>query len=296
MQVVIDALARLLLAIGVAWQPVRPGVWQTEIPMASRGPLSFVQAVVIRLDPAQLEFHLKTATRDQGLRGAWTIDSLPPSGVVAFNAGQFTGGFPWGWLVRDGMETQPPRSGSLAMSFVVDRIGTVSLVTPKELPTIRSGARVAFQSYPALLVDGEEPWELRAPGRGVDLEHRDSRLALGILEDGTLVVALTRIAGLGHAARALPWGPTVREMAEFMRFLGCQRAMLLDGGISSQLAVRGSDGEVSRWPNWRQVPLGLVVTPRRHDGPRNVDHASVLRRDLAASRRPGARGEKREAP
>jgi exopolysaccharide biosynthesis protein len=295
-QVEIDALARLLLAIGVAWQPVRPGVWQTEIPLASQGPLSFVQAVVIRLDPAQFEFHLETATRDQGLRGAWTIDSLPPSGVVAFNAGQFTGGFPWGWLVRDGMETQPPRSGSLAMSFVVDRAGTVSLVTPKELPTIRSGARVAFQSYPALLVDAEEPWELRAPGRGVDLEHRDSRLALGILKDGTIVVALTRIAALGHAGGTLPWGPTVREIAEFMRSLGCQRAMLLDGGISSQLAVRGSDGTVSRWRNWRQVPLGLVVTPRRHDGPRNMDRSSALRRDVAASRRPGARSEKRDVP
>lgn len=41
--------------------------------------------------------------------------------------------------------------------------------------------------------------------------------------------------------------------------LGCNRAMLLDGGLSSQLAVRSEDGSLKRWTNWRQVPLGLVI-------------------------------------
>jgi exopolysaccharide biosynthesis protein len=258
----IEALLRAALALGVLWSAVRPGVWQSEIPLASRGPLSAVRAVAIRLDPAQLDFALDRVTRDDGLRGGWTVDALPATAVVAFNAGQFTGGFPWGWLVRDGVETQPPGTGSLAMAFVVDSAGGVSLVTPDELPAVRARARLAFQSYPALLVgDGEEPWELQAPGRGVGLEHRDSRLALGILEDGSVVVAITRFTALGGQAETLPWGPTVPEMAALMRSLGCVRAMLLDGGISSQLAVRGADGEVSRWANWRKVPLGLVVTP-----------------------------------
>jgi len=268
---VIDAIVRLLFALGVVWHVVRPGVWQTELPMASRGPLSVVQAVAIRLDPAYLDFNLQVATRDEGLRGAWTIDSLPAPAVVAFNAGQFTGGFPWGWLVRDGVETQPPGAGSVAMAFVVDSAGNVSLVTPAELTAkVRARARLAFQSYPALLVgDGREPWELQSPGRGVDLHHHDSRLAIGLLKDGSVVVVLTRFAALGREAGSLPWGPTVREMAAFMRSLGCQRAMLLDGGISSQLAVRGVDGSVSRWPNWRPVPLGLVVNPKPASGNAN---------------------------
>jgi hypothetical protein len=38
--------------------------------------------------------------------------------------------------------------------------------------------------------------------------------------------------------------------------------MLLDGGISSQLAVRNNNGILKRWTNWRLVPLGLVVIPR----------------------------------
>ena len=253
----------MVLALGVLWNAVRPGVWQGEHQMAKEGPLAVVRAVVVRLDPSQLRFSLDTATRDFGLRGAWTIDSLPVNALLAFNAGQFTGGSPWGWLVLDGSETQPPGVGTLGMAFVVDSGGRAWLLTPNELPAVRDHARLGFQSYPALLTGkGEEPWELRAPGRGISLTHRDSRLALGLLGDGTIVVALTRFTGLGKAGATLPWGPTVPEMAAFMRSLGCVRAMLLDGGISSQLVVRSADGSLARWPNWRPVPLALVVTPR----------------------------------
>jgi hypothetical protein len=49
-------------------------------------------------------------------------------------------------------------------------------------------------------------------------------------------------------------------MAAYMRSLGCRRAVLLDGGVSGQLALRERDGTLRRWANWRSVPLGLVVT------------------------------------
>jgi hypothetical protein len=77
-----------------------------------------------------------------------------------------------------------------------------------------------------------------------------------------VIVALTRFTGLGDGAgEMLPWGPTVIEMAAYMRSLGCRRAMLLDGGVSGQMALRLADGTLRRWANWRVVPLGLVVTP-----------------------------------
>jgi exopolysaccharide biosynthesis protein len=251
-----------LLALGVLWHAVQPGVWKREMPMASDGPLSVVRAIAIRLDPAKVRFDM--ATRDEGVGGGWSIDRMPLTSVVAFNAGQFRGAWPWGWVVEDGFEEQEPGDGTLVMSFVVDSAGRVSLISPNELPAVRGHVQLAFQSYPALLIgNGEEPWEFQAAGRGVDLDHRDSRLALGTLEDGSVVVVITRLAALGPGGETLPFGPTVREMAAFMRSLGCQRAMLLDGGISSQLALRGTDGSVKRWKNWRTVPLGLVVTPRR---------------------------------
>ena len=83
-----------------------------------------------------------------------------------------------------GVEMQPPGRGSVAMAFAVDSDGVASLLDQSELPARRGHVRLAFQSYPALLVgNGTLPWELQASGRGVDLHHRDSRLALGIRKD-----------------------------------------------------------------------------------------------------------------
>ncbi len=257
----IPVLLAAFLGLTTAWQQVSPGVWQREMRMATGGPLSPVRVVVVRLEPSNVRFALDHATRDYGMIGTWTVDRLPPSGVVAVNAGQFSGGAPWGWLVRDGVEEQQPGSGSLGMSFVVDRAGSVSLVTREELVSARSSALHAFQSYPALLVgEGQLPWELQAPERGVDLAHRDSRLALGLMDDGAVVIAITRFGAIGKSGETVPWGPTVPEMAAFMKSLGCRRAMLLDGGLSSQLAVRGRAG-LSQWKNWRAVPLGLIAFP-----------------------------------
>jgi exopolysaccharide biosynthesis protein len=257
----LDVFARTLFTLAVVWQAVQPGVWKAEIAMADDGPLAPVRAIAIRIDPEEVRFDL--VRRDEDVHGGWTVDATPASAIVAFNAGQFTGMWPWGWLVRDGIELQEPGTGTLAMSLVIDSAGAASLATPAELMSVRPRARTAFQSYPALLTgNGEMPWELQADGRGADLRHRDSRLALGTLEDGSIVVVLTRFTGLGERGETLPWGPTVVEMAAFMRSLGCQRAMLLDGGISGQMALRGSDGELKRWKNWRAVPLALVVTPR----------------------------------
>jgi exopolysaccharide biosynthesis protein len=251
------------LILGVTpWQPIRPGVWYRESPMATKGALAPVRALAVRIDPRQVRFSLDAVSRDAGVRTGWSIDRMGDAGMVAFNAGQFDAAGSWGWVVTDGVELQPPGSGSLAMAFVVDHSGTVSLIEPTAIPRSRGRVRLAFQSYPALLVGGGTlPWELEAPGRGVDLGHRDSRLALGLRDDGSVIVVLTRFSGLGPGGEVLPWGPTVREMATYMKLLGCRRAVLLDGGMSGQLALRDSGGAVRRWPNWRPVPLGVVVLP-----------------------------------
>lgn len=253
----------LLLLLGVTWHAVRPGVWQSEFPMERTGPLSVVRVTLIRIDPRQVTFQLERVSRDYGMTAAWTIDSVPDDAVVALNTGQFIGGIPWGWLVQDGVEAKPPGAGRLAMAFLVDSMGGAMLVTPDELPNVQTRAWIGFQSYPTLLSGaGLTPWELQAEGRGVDLTHRDSRMALGVMADGSIVIALTRFGGAGRFAETLPFGPTVPEMAEFMRSLGCERAVLLDGGISSQLTVREMSGGLRRWANWRAVPLALIARPR----------------------------------
>jgi hypothetical protein len=121
----------------------------------------------------------------------------------------------------------------------------------------------AFQSYPALLVaDGQVPEPLRAPERGVDLTHRDSRLAACLLRDGRLLFALTRFMSPGSPLARLPFGPTTPEMAAVMGALGCRRAVLLDGGLSGQMALSGARGASFRWPGLRSVPVGLLARPR----------------------------------
>jgi hypothetical protein len=254
-------LAGLALGVATVWQPVQPGLWLYEAPMASAGALAPVRVIAVRADPAEVEFLLDVSPSEG--RGGWTIDRLPPTGLLAFNAGQFAGIRPWGWLVMDGREIQAPGAGSTAMALTIGHDGAVALLDPDAIAAARGKVRFAFQSYPALMLSGGKvPWELQAAGRGIDLAHRDSRLALGLLADGGVVVALTRFAGLGAAGETLPWGPTVGEMADFMRSIGCVQAVLLDGGISSQLALRNAGGSVRRWTNWRTVPLGMLVGPR----------------------------------
>jgi hypothetical protein len=77
-----------------------------------------------------------------------------------------------------------------------------------------------------------------------------------------VLVALTRFDALDGTLDFVPFGLTTPEMAALMGALGCQRAVMLDGGISSQMLIREEDGTTHRWPGIRRVPMGLVVLPR----------------------------------
>jgi exopolysaccharide biosynthesis protein len=260
------ALCLLALGIGpaathaptrVAWVAARPGVERSEFALARSGMLALVQVTALRLDPAQIRFELSARSRYEGLRGAWTVDSMPNDAIIALNAGQFIEGRPWGWLVDGGVERQEPGSGSLAMAVVFDS-NAIRLLAPQEIAAARGRVQHAIQSYPMLLVDGALPEPLRAAGRGVDLGHRDSRLAIGTDGQGRVLIVLTRFRGAGGAGTTLPFGPTIPELATLMQRLGATRAVGLDGGLSSQLALRERDSRVTQWSNWRMVPLGIV--------------------------------------
>ena len=192
------------------------------------------------------------------------MDSLSPSALFALNAGQFRGARPWGWLVTDGHEWQSPGLGPLGMAIVVDTGSRVTLVDAEHLPGVRRAgvARQAFQSYPMLLSAGVVPLALREGGRGLDVSHRDSRLALGTIDDGRVLVALTRFDALEGGLEEMPFGLTTPEMAAMMGGLGARDAVMLDGGLSAQLAVREADGSLRRYRGWRRVPLALVGRAR----------------------------------
>jgi hypothetical protein len=254
----------------VEWRPAAAGMEWGELHVAGTGEAWRLLVILVRLDPSRLRLELVRSSREAGTLPAWSLDDLPASAVLGFNAGQFTGGIPWGWLVHRGEVEQTAGVGPLSMVVAVGPHGGVRFLPVAEIPPSGSGGyREAFQSYPVLLAgDGELPVPLRRDGLGVDVEHRDARLAIGELRDGSVLVALTRFAAAGDALGSLPFGPTVPEMAALMGALGCRQAVALDGGVSAQLAVRDAAGVLHSWRGWRRVPLALLayrreVNPRR---------------------------------
>jgi len=245
------------LADRITWRAGSAGVEWGELLLRGASEAWRTRVIVVRVDPRQIDLSLVAAfTQDV----SWTVANADSDAVLALDAGQFRNRLPWGWVLSKGQEILAPEYAPLAGAVVVDSSGAVRVVAPGRVAAerARGTAREAFQSYPMLLMDGVVPAPLREPGSGVNLSHRDARLALGTLDDGRVVVALTRFDALGPTLGRVPFGLTTPEMAAVMGGLGARQALLLDGGISGQLMVREARGSVRSWPGTRSVPLGLV--------------------------------------
>jgi uncharacterized protein YigE (DUF2233 family) len=249
------------LAERIAWRAGASGVEWGELQLRGASEAWRTRLVVVRVDPRLVALSLAPAFTG---KRTWTVGDAGDDAALALDAGQFRESLPWGWVVTGGREVLAPQYAPLAGAVVVDAAGGVRVVAPDSVAAerARGTAREAFQSYPMLLQDGVVPAPLLEPGRGVDLRHRDARLAFGTLADGRVVVALTRFDALGEALGRVPFGLTSSEMAAVMGALGCRHALLLDGGISGQLLVREATGSVRSWPGTRSVPLGLVWRPK----------------------------------
>jgi hypothetical protein len=253
------------VADAVEWHRASAGVEWGEVRLAGVGEARRLRAIAVRLDPAVVRLRLDTAFTARGERANWSVDDARPDAIVAVNVGQFVRTLPWGWVVLDGRQFLAPGRGPLSTAVAVDSSGGVRWIGPDGLadPGVRRGVIAAFQSYPTLLTaDGEVPAALRAPGRGIDVEHRDARLGIGALPDGRLLIVLTRFDALGESLGLLPFGPTIPEFAALMGALGARQAVALDGGISGQLLVRDADGTAHAWRGMRRVPMALVALSR----------------------------------
>ncbi|MDZ7630354.1 MAG: phosphodiester glycosidase family protein [Gemmatimonadaceae bacterium] len=264
------------LLSALTWKSGQRGIAYTELPLRGDGEAWRTRAIVVRIDPARARFRLDTAFRhERDENGAvmrmarWRIEDATSRALLAVNAGQFRttllGTMPWGWVVLQGREWHAPGVGPLSMAVAFDSGGAVTLRPPSDLARAdrAQGVQFAFQSFPTLLDgDGNVPAALRTDGSGVDLTHRDARLAIGVQRDGMVLLVMTRFDVFGRTLGAVPFGLTTPEMAALMGALGAQRAVMLDGGISAQLQLRDATGGMQRWPGWRRVPLGLLVMPR----------------------------------
>ena len=253
------------VADAVQWRRAAEGVEWGELKLAGVGEARRLRAIAVRIDPTLVRLRLDTAFTARGERANWTVDDARPDAIVAVNVGQFIRTQPWGWVVLDGREFLAPGRGPLSTAVAVDSSGSVRWIGPDGLanPAVRRGVTAAFQSYPTLLdANGEVPAPLREPGRGIDVEHRDTRLGIGQLPDGRLLIVLTRFDALGESLGLLPFGPTIPEFAALMGALGARQAVALDGGISGQMLVRDADGTEHAWRGMRRVPMALVALPR----------------------------------
>lgn len=250
----------------VRWRPVRPGIETAVLRLSGDAEAWRFNVALLRVDPARIELALHVKRAADGRALPWSVAELPEDAVLAANAGMFDIAGPWGWIVLDGTERQAPGIGPLSSALVVDTAGYARIVGADSIAALRRtrDVRWAVQSYPtALEGDGEVPAALRQPGRGVNLTHRDARLAVATTRDGRVLLALTRFDGLAGALDEVPFGPTLPEMTAVLGALGAQRAVFLDGGISAQMAVRDEAGRVERWDALRRVPLALVGRERR---------------------------------
>jgi hypothetical protein len=250
--------AATMLPLDVAWSGDAVQSSEFTVRLGPNGVRNRV--VAFRFDPTVVKLALDIAHRDGEVQ-PWSLDDAPRDARIAFNAGQFTDAGPWGWVVHRGREWQTPGTGTLAGALVTDSSGLARVIDASEIAKWRSSGRVmeAVQSYPMLLGGVAQPPAALCDSRGgLDLTHSDTRLAIGTTADGQTLVVLTRYELPGGMSSRLPIGPTTPEMAEIMRRLGAERALMLDGGLSAQLLARNGT-TTTAWPGVRRVPLAIVA-------------------------------------
>ena len=256
------AAANPALTQAIQWKRLAPGFEWAELRLGCPAPVWRARLILARLDPREVRLTLAMDMTRDDMRPAWTIDRAPEDAILAVNVAQFASAMPWGWVVIDGRQRLAPGAGPLATAVGIDRDGAVHWAHGDTLAT--AGIVTGFQSYPTLLShDGTVPAPLRTAGSLVSLTHRDTRLAFGETRDGHILIAMTRYDAVGAMGEGIPLGPTTPEMAAIMGSLGARDAVMLDGGISAQLLLRGDRAqEPLRWHAIRKVPLALIARPR----------------------------------
>ena len=251
------------LALAAHWQRGASGMTWAELEVKGSGEAWRTRVVVARVDPQRVRFALDTAFTPER-EAAWTLGRAPMDAILAVNAGQFAATMPWGWVAIDGRRWLPAQSGPLSAALMQDSTGSLHWIRAEDVHRVsnQAGALWGFQSYPAVLAGDSVLAPLRVSGRGIDVAHRDARAGICLTRDGRLLVAITRFDGAGRALHFVPFGLTVPEMGAVLGALGCRDAMLLDGGISARLRIRGADGVVHDWDGLRPVPLALVARSR----------------------------------
>lgn len=220
------------------WRQTAPGI---EVAVL-RGHTFFdgVAVTAVRANPAR--YALRVVDAHQRIRGAGAeaSDVCPPDGA-AINASYFAEDLtPIGAVVTDGIPMYAPRGQREGgWGFVLAQRGRVVLcAATTRLP---AGVTQAIECKPRLVVDGSIPrFKQQPPAR---------RSGVGMDAQGRVIFAAAD-------------GPlTLEQWAACLHTqLGCVDALNLDGGPSTQLALRGTAPIIVAGGSL--VPTFLVIAPR----------------------------------
>ena len=221
------------------WREAAPGLETREFTekIGNRS----IAITVARIDPARWSLRVTDRHQGQAGPGARAGDVCPSPGA-AINASFFDENVaPLGLLVIDGKQRYPrhpvrgwPGGGGL---FVV-RKGKPSIIA--HTAKVPVGSEYAVQCWPRLVIAGKIPKFKQRPAA--------LRSAVGIDAAGRVLFAATT------------GSLTFEDWAAFLRDdLGCVEALNLDGGPSTQLAVRGKH-DVTVSGGW---PVPVLITAER---------------------------------
>jgi hypothetical protein len=219
------------------WQEVAPGIALRTLRWSVTGTPQDV--TVVRLEPARCTLRV-VSVHTRKARPAEFAEQICPATGVAINASMFTPqGVPLGLLLSDGVTRQRPIiSADWGGLFVVAGGKPAILAPGARLPR---GATEGMQCKPRLVIDGRIPSFKAQPAT--------RRSAVGIDASGRVVLATC-----GGALTMEEWAGCVRDA------LYCRDALYLDGGSSTQMAVRGA--ATATVSGLVPVPTFLVAEPK----------------------------------
>ena len=253
------AVRDTLLERATVWRDHAPGLSIGAFEVRTPGHLWTNSVAIVAVDPRVLRFELDAPP---GWARRTAEEALRDSGVVlAVNTGLFrANGTPQG-LVLDRGRRRSALAGWLDAVVVVEdgRLRVTDNQGTRALGALGEGAS-AFQTLPWLVREGRVVLGVTS-GVRLSRDHRDRRFTLCLDGDGSVRFLLSNFEVFGQAAGRIPVGLTIPEQTVIAAAAGCRDAVALDGGISAQLAVRGS-ARVHRMPGWRRVPLLLVARRR----------------------------------
>ncbi len=215
-------------------------VQQLDLPADDLGQVR--QLVWVVVDPTRWQVEVVAARRRQDWQTAAAVAQQHAAAAV-LNGGYFDPrDRPMGWLVAGGRQLNPPRRNDWPVLTVQ---GNRVRIRAADGAATWRGVRQAVQCGPRLVVDGH-PTQLKD-------SPRRARSAAGLDSRHHLVLAATRQGGLTLAELAAALARPVAAGGP-----GCQVAMNLDGGPSTQFCVPGQVDVPGLYP----MPSHLVILPR----------------------------------